>query len=82
MTGAAGNQEAQPPDCGGPAPHDALQPTATCSRNYGFGFLTVANATHATWQWKTSLPIAGSPDPSYQDTLQLVVDAHGPRAWV
>jgi hypothetical protein len=81
VTGAAGNQEAQPPDCGGPAPRDPLQPTATCSRNYGFGLLTVANASHATWRWSTALPVAGSPNPDYEDVLQLVVDAHGPRTW-
>lgn len=82
VTGAAGNKEAQPPDCGGPAVHDPVQPTATCSRNYGFGMLQVANASHATWRWKTTLPIAGTPDAGYEDALEIVVDAHGPRTWV
>ena len=82
VTGAPGNPEAQPPDCGGPAPHDPQQPTLTCSRNYGFGFLQVHNATHASWQWDTALPIAGSPDPVSPDSLLVVAEQHGPRSWV
>lgn len=79
VTGSPGNQEVQPPDCGGPSPKDPLLPTATCSRNYGWGILQVFNATTAQWQWKTSMPIAGSPVPNYMDTLTVVVDSHGPR---
>ena len=79
VTGAVGCPEVQPPDCGGPTPGNVLFPTAACSRNYGYGLLTIANATHAQWHWKTSNPIPGSPDPFYTDDLSLVVNHHGPR---
>jgi len=79
VTGAAGNQEVQPSDCGGPTPHFVPQPTATCSRNYGWGTLEISNSTHATWRWRTSMPIAGSPAPDYTDTLEMIVSSHGPR---
>jgi hypothetical protein len=80
VTGAPGNQEVQPSSCGGPTPTDVTFPTAACSRNYGYGYLQIANATHASWRWETTEPIAGSPDPFYGDTLSIVVNHHGPRA--
>lgn len=78
-TGAPGNQEVQPAACGGPTPSDPTNPTAACSRNYGYGLLQFENTTHANWTWKTSVPHAGSPDPFYKDVFTLIVHNHGPR---
>jgi hypothetical protein len=80
ISGSPGNQEIQPADCGGPTPNNVLSPTAACSRNYGYGYLTVHNASTATWRWNTTVPIAGSPQPVYADELTLIVNHHGPRA--
>jgi len=78
-SGAVGCPEVQPAACGGATPNDPSNPTATCSRNYGYGKLKIENSTHASWVWKTSVPHAGSPDPFYQDNFQLIVHNHGPR---
>ena len=63
------------------SPHSyKLNPSPThTNHSYGYGYLTVHNATHASWRWRTSVPHAGSPDPFYSDTLELVVSQHGPR---
>lgn len=79
VTGSPGNQEVQPPSCGGPTPNDPTFPTAACSRNYGYGYLQVLNSSTAVWEWVTSVPIAGSPDPEYTDKLWVVQNNHGPR---
>ena len=78
-SGVVGCPEVPPASCGGPTPTDPANPTADCSRNYGYGYLTVHNASHASWRWRTSVPHAGSPDPFHADTLELVVNNHGPR---
>jgi hypothetical protein len=78
-SGVVGCPEVQPASCGGPTPGDPANPTAACSRNYGYGYLTVHNATHASWRWRTSVPHAGSPDPFYTDTMEIIVNSHGPR---
>jgi acid phosphatase type 7 len=78
-SGSPGNQEVQPSDCGGGTPDDPTYPTVTCSRNYGYGLLTVLNSTALQWDWKTTVPIAGSPVPDYSDSLTLVVHNPGPR---
>jgi len=80
VTGAPGCPEVQPASCGGPSPTDPSNPTAACSRNYGYGYLEIINATHATWLWQTKVPHAGSPDPAFQDAVTFVVHHHGPRA--
>jgi len=78
-SGAVGCPEVQPAACGGATPSNPADPTATCSRNYGYGLLSFQNSTHAFWTWKTSVPHAGSPDPFYKDIFQLIVHNHGPR---
>jgi hypothetical protein len=68
VSGAAGNVELNSPTCG-------TTPTAyvhTCSVNYGFGTLTVRNATHAAWRWDTAVPREGSSDPFYSDAFTIV----------
>eukprot|EP01116_Phalansterium_solitarium_P006924 TRINITY_DN19358_c0_g1_i1.p1 TRINITY_DN19358_c0_g1~~TRINITY_DN19358_c0_g1_i1.p1 ORF type:complete len:480 (-),score=165.38 TRINITY_DN19358_c0_g1_i1:262-1611(-) len=79
VSGAPGNREVLPSTCGTPNPLDAAFPLATCSPNYGYGYLQVFNETHVHWWWQTTVPISQSPDPSYADDLWLVVNQHGPR---
>ena len=53
--------------------------SATCSQNYGVGFFTAVNASHATWSFKTIK--ADGPGPAdYSDSLTIVQSNHGPRA--
>ena len=79
-SGAIGCPEVQPASCGGPSPSDPASPTAACSRNYGYGYLDVINATTATWLWQTKVPHAGSPDPFFEDSVTFTVHRHGPRS--
>lgn len=79
IVGSPGNQEVQPSSCGGPTPNNNLYPVAACSQNYGYSYLQVHNATHATVVWNTSVPIAGSPDPFFSDYVTFIMDEHGPR---
>lgn len=57
----------------------AGQHSATSSNNYGFSYLTIANATHLHWRFETAVPHVNSSAPGYTDDLWLVVDSHGPR---
>ena len=68
VSGAAGDVELNSPTCGA-APTIYLR---TCSVNYGFGKLTVVNATHARWRWSTAVPRMGTPDPTYADQFIIV----------
>ena len=52
---------------------------ATGSLNYGFGYLTVVNATTLHWRFETAVPHVNSTDVDYTDDVWLVVDKHGPR---
>lgn len=51
VTGATGCQEVQPASCGGPSPTDPANPTAACSRNYGYG-------TRGSFSYAPAPPIA------------------------
>lgn len=71
-----------------PAPVDAADASrhglsidglVTSSLNYGFGVLTVVNASHLHWAWRTSVPHVNSTAPGYTDDLWLVQHNHGPR---
>jgi hypothetical protein len=79
IAGSPGNQEVQPSSCGAPMPNDNAYPVAACSQNYGYGYLTMHNATHAHWLWQTKVPIAGSPAPDFNDDFWLIQNNHGPR---
>ena len=79
VTGAPGCPEVQPASCGGPSPTDPTNPTAACSRNYGYGYLEIVNRTTATWLWQTKVPHAGSPDPNFEDAVTFVVHEHRAR---
>lgn len=52
----------------------------TSSNNYGFGSLTIVNATHLHWTWATSVPHVNSTAPNYSDDLWLIQHNHGPRS--
>ena len=44
-------------------------------QNYGYGFFTALNATHATWDYKTVL--ADGPGPKdFSDALMVVQSKH------
>ena len=43
-----------------------------CSGNYGFSLFTVFNATHSHFTWNTTVPVAGSPDPTFSDSLWII----------
>ena len=74
VTGASGDHELDD-KCSGVD----LIISATCSQNYGYGFFTAVNASHATWSFKTIK--ADGPGPAdYSDSLTIVQSNHGPRA--
>jgi hypothetical protein len=64
VTGAPGNGEVNPRTCD-------EEWAVNCSGNYGYGKLQV-NKTHAHWTWNTTVPVAGSPDPTFSDDLWIV----------
>jgi hypothetical protein len=51
----------------------------TNTNNYGYGKLTIYNATHAHWVWTTAVPHVNSTAPDYSDDLWVIVKNHGPR---
>ena len=70
VTGASGDRE-DDDKCSG----IDLILSATCSQNYGYGFFTALNATHATWDYKTIL--ADGPGPKdFSDALMVVQSKH------
>ena len=42
-----------------------------CSGNYGYARLQV-NATAIHWNWFTTVPVKGSPNPTFSDELFIV----------
>jgi hypothetical protein len=48
--------------------------SATGSSNYGYGFLTLTDATHAHWSWKT-VSAAGTGPANFTDSLTIVKTA-------
>lgn len=72
VTGAPGNQEDDDPCAAGGVP------SATCTSDYGYGFFTAVNATHATWRYKGVKTGAGAPS-TYTDALTVIQAHHGPR---
>ena len=74
VTGASGDRE-DDDKCAGVD----LVLSAACSQNYGYGFFTAVNASHATWSFKTIK--ADGPGPAdFSDSLTIVQANHGPRA--
>ena len=65
VTGAPGNGEVNPRTC-------TEENQIFCSGNYGYGSCSALNATHLHWQWKTTVPVAGSPNPTFSDDLWIV----------
>lgn len=65
VTGAPGDGEVNPRTC-----NEANN--IVCSGNYGYGWLQVLNATHLHWKWNTTVPVSGSPDPTFSDDLWIV----------
>jgi hypothetical protein len=52
---------------------------ATGTSNYGYGFLTIVNASTLHWRFETAVPHVNSTAANYTDDVWLVVDKHGPR---
>jgi hypothetical protein len=52
--------------------------SARCG-NYGYGFFTAVNKTHAHWRWETAAPINGTTNAEFVDDLWIVQNNHGPR---
>ena len=46
-------------------------PSYTCTENYGFGYYTAVNATHATWKFKT-VEASGPGPKDYADSLTII----------
>ena len=74
VTGASGDRE-DDDKCSGVD----LIISAACSQNYGYGFFTAVNASHATWSFKTIKPDGPGPA-NFSDSLTIVQANHGPRA--
>jgi hypothetical protein len=68
VMGAPGNQEVDPATCN-------EQYNIVCSGNYGYGHLQAVNSTHLYWNWFTVVPVKGSPNPTFSDTLWVVKEA-------
>jgi hypothetical protein len=68
VAGAPGNIEVNPKTC-------SEEWQINCSGNYGYGHLSVHNASHAHWEWNTTIPVSGGPDPSFGDDLWFVKTA-------
>ena len=51
----------------------------TSTNNYGYGYLTITNASTLHWRFETAVPHVNSTAAGYTDDLWLVVDSHGPR---
>lgn len=77
-SGVVGCPEVQPASCGGPTPSDPTNPTAACSRNYGFGYLTVHNSSHASWFWRTSQVPCKTPPTARRRPLTLALTGVSP----
>jgi hypothetical protein len=65
VIGAPGDIEVNPKECN-------EEWNIYCSGNYGFGLFTVYNATHSHFFWNTTVPVAGSPDPTFSDSLWII----------
>ena len=63
VSGAAGNHEKDGAS--------VKSPSVTCSENYGWGYFTAVNATHATWSYHTVLPDGPGPA-AYTDSLTII----------
>jgi hypothetical protein len=68
VMGAPGNIEVNPATCD-------EQYNIVCSGNYGYGHLQAVNSTHLYWNWFTIVPVKGSPNPTFSDTLWIVKGA-------
>jgi hypothetical protein len=68
VTGAPGDVEVNPHSCDEPN-------NFYCSGNYGYGKAQIINATHFRWTWNTTVPVAGSTDPTFSDELWIVKTA-------
>jgi hypothetical protein len=66
VTGASGDREKESA-CEG---HDSA-PVVQCSRNYGYGFFTAVNHTHATWTFKSVSPYGHGPK-NFTDSLTVI----------
>lgn len=73
ITGASGDREKESA-CEN---HDG-PPIIQCSRNYGYGFYSALNTTHAVWTFKTIAPYGHGPK-NFSDSLTIIQHNHGPR---
>ena len=64
VAGAPGDREVNPATCD-------KEWGIVCSGNYGWGKL-IANATAIHWHWFTTVPVAGTNDPTFSDELFIV----------
>jgi len=65
VVGAPGDVEVNPRTC-----NEANQ--INCSGNYGFGYFSAISATKAVFSWNTTVPVAGSPDPTFSDYFTVI----------
>ena len=79
ITAAPGDQEVNRRQLHAAAPLRAGQHGVTSTNNYGYGLMTVINATHLHWRFETAVPHVNSTNAKYTDDLTLVVESHGPR---
>ena len=63
VTGATGCQEVQPASCGGPSPADPANPTAACSRNYGYGEAREIDERLLELRPRSADRVAAAPEP-------------------
>jgi len=80
VTAAPGDQEVNRRRAEEAPAVGAGQHSVTSSNNYGYGFLTICNATTLHWRFETAVPHVNTSAAAYTDDLWLVVDSHGPRA--
>ena len=79
ITAAPGDQEVNRRRALAHAPVAAPQLSVTSTNNYGYGYLTIENATTLRWRFETAVPHVNSSAPGYTDDMTLVVHEHGPR---
>lgn len=68
VSGGAGNHEDE-------KPYVKVSPSYTGIENYGWGIWQALNATHATWDWHTSVPKKAPAN--WTDSLTIIQTGRG-----
>jgi hypothetical protein len=64
VIGAPGDPEVNPATC-------KEEWDLYCSGNYGYGIMS-ATASTLSWSWNTTVPVKGSPNPTFSDAFTIV----------